>query len=159
MHSAQDVQLQHRLKLGPWYLVCFAGTLRSEADAARLRTFADGISDVVSRFTPRSGDPDSVIQTITVFSGKRLELPLGQIPPALTPSRTVHGYRATDTIYIDDDSYHAGHGQAYDGCGIVTDGPGVIVVVRPDQYVAAVFSMDDVRAVRSFFKAVMHPQA
>lgn len=161
VHSAQDVQLQHRLKLGPWYLVAFAGALKSDADAARLKTFAAEIDAITRRYTPPQSDSDSIIQTITVFSGKRLELPLKAIPPSLMPSRTVHRYRATDTIYIDDQSYHAGHGRAYKGYGVAEDGhcPGVILIVRPDQYVAAVVSMEETHKARSFFEAVLTPQA
>jgi phenol 2-monooxygenase len=52
---------------------------------------------------------------------------------------------------VDDESYNYGHGHAYDSLGIDPQ-QGAVVIVRPDQYVSMVTSLDDVEGLTSFFK-------
>jgi phenol 2-monooxygenase len=52
---------------------------------------------------------------------------------------------------VDDESYNYGHGHAYDSLGIDPQ-QGAVVIVRPDQYVSMVTSLDDVEGLSSFFK-------
>ena len=53
-------------------------------------------------------------------------------------------------VLVDDESYNYGHGHAYETLGVDPD-EGAVVVVRPDQYVSMVTSMEDVAGVERFF--------
>lgn len=57
-------------------------------------------------------------------------------------------------IYADDDSWFSGHGRAYESYGI-DPSSGCIVVVRPDQYVSLVCSLESYTSIGSFFEGFM----
>ena len=57
-------------------------------------------------------------------------------------------------VYIDDDSYNNGHGHAYEALGIEAN-QGAMIVVRPDQYVSLVTSLDDYEGLQDFFERVL----
>lgn len=63
---------------------------------------------------------------------------------------------AFDTLFSDEESYHDGHGRAYDGYGI-DPAVGCVVVVRPDQHVSGVFAMDNggFSGIAAFFDRFM----
>lgn len=154
VNDAQDVQLQHRLKLGPWYLVAFPGAADGEGQKEKLNAFAVKLEKLLNKRSSPERDLDSVIQTITVFSGERLKVKPSHLPSVLQPTRGPHKYLAQDTFYVDDASYHSGHGHAYKGYGISTEGDGVLIVVRPDQHVAGVVSLTDMDKVEALFDQV-----
>lgn len=52
-------------------------------------------------------------------------------------------------VFIDDRSYHSGHGHVYESYGIEV-GRGAIVIVRPDQYVSKICALDDFDALSKF---------
>lgn len=58
--------------------------------------------------------------------------------------------------FSDDESYHQGHGRAYENFGIDPK-VGCLVVVRPDQYVSLISEVSDHAALSSFFDAFMLP--
>lgn len=78
-------------------------------------------------------------------------------------------------MYVDDESYDAGHGKAFETYGFETNRPEAIVVVRPDQCkqlpthplyernisntfidVAKICGFEDVEAVGDFFRGFMY---
>lgn len=61
---------------------------------------------------------------------------------------------AFDTLFSDEPSTHDGHGQAYEGYGVDVERVAV-VVVRPDQYVAGIYGLEDSDRVASFFDKFM----
>ena len=63
----------------------------------------------------------------------------------------------TSQVYTDDESYHFGHGRAYEKYGIAPSG--CIVAIRPDGYVALLVGMDDMDRVTAFFSKVLTPGA
>jgi phenol 2-monooxygenase len=52
---------------------------------------------------------------------------------------------------VDDESYNYGRGDAYESLGIDSQ-QGAAIIVRPDQYVSMVSSLDDVEGIIDFFK-------
>jgi phenol 2-monooxygenase len=56
-----------------------------------------------------------------------------------------------NTVFVDDESYNYGHGHAYDNLGINPQ-QGAVVIVRPDQYVSMVTSLEDSNGICEFFK-------
>lgn len=53
-------------------------------------------------------------------------------------------------IYVDDEDYKHVHGRAYENFGI-DSAKGALVIVRPDQYVGAIYSTSDLKSLENFF--------
>lgn len=67
-------------------------------------------------------------------------------PSILVPEHKPYGVRTVDTLYTDEESWHDGHGHAYEGYGI-DPAVGAVVIVRPDQYVSAVYGLEDFESI------------
>ena len=107
--------------------------------------FSDG--GLIQKYLPPSSDIDSFIEVIVVLFGERLKINQEQIPPSFRPVTgkwRMRGRAAPDhllsllmkrldlhKIYIDDESYHSGHGHAYDFYGVHPE-KGAIAIIRPD---------------------------
>jgi hypothetical protein len=55
-------------------------------------------------------------------------------------------YTAFDTVFVDDESYHDGHGHAYEHYGIDPH-VGAVVIVRPDGYVSLLVGLEDTEII------------
>jgi hypothetical protein len=60
-------------------------------------------------------------------------------------------------VFVDDMSYHEGHGRAYENYRI-DPGTGCMIIIRPDQHVSWIGEMEDVDDMARFFSAFMVPQ-
>ena len=104
-------------------------------------------SHLIRKYTTPGSDIDSFIEVIVVLSGERLNIDHDQIPEMFSPvtgkwrmrgsniPNYILGFLLTHLdlhkIYIDDESYHSGHGQAYKFYGVQPE-QGAIAIVRPD---------------------------
>lgn len=125
----------------------FPGDIRQEDRKKALLNLAEklgGPKGPASRFTPKGEDIDSVIETLTVVQSPHKVVQAESItwPSILVPQKKPYGVRAVDTLYCDEESWHDGHGHAYEGYGI-DPAVGAVVIVRPDQYVSAVYGLED----------------
>lgn len=107
--------------------------------------FSDG--GFIQKYLPPSSDIDSFIEVIVVLSGERLKINQEQIPQCFWPVTgkwRMRGRAKPDhllsllmtcldlhKIYIDDESYHSGHGHAYEFYGVHPE-KGAIAIIRPD---------------------------
>jgi phenol 2-monooxygenase len=113
------------------------------------------------RYTPPGEDIDSVIETITVLQTPHKDVQAESLswPTVLVPEQKPYNVKAVDTLYSDEESWHDGHGHAYEGYGI-DPAVGAVVLVRPDQYVSAVYGLEDFQSIASFFaKFMLEPRA
>ncbi|KAF2138052.1 uncharacterized protein K452DRAFT_321418 [Aplosporella prunicola CBS 121167] len=142
---------------GRWRIILFAGNISSPAQKERVEKFCaalDKPSSFLHRFTPASEPIDSVIEILTVHSAKRYETELlRDFPEILHPFSETRGW-AYDKVYVDDESYHEGHGQAYKNYGVNAE-RGCVVALRPDQYVGWVGELEDVADLEGFFGGVL----
>ncbi|KAL2062236.1 hypothetical protein VTL71DRAFT_6502 [Oculimacula yallundae] len=140
--DARAMQLVKALPAdGRWRVVVFAGDAKQGRGTERLEklaTFLSSDDSPVHRFKLPDADIDSFIETIVVFHGNRIRTEQEQIPD-------LH------KTFFDDESYNSGHGKAYEKYGIDVN-EGAVVVVRPDQYVSLITSLDDYVGIRSFFE-------
>ncbi|GKT47711.1 FAD-dependent monooxygenase terD [Colletotrichum spaethianum] len=60
--------------------------------------------------------------------------------------------RLHKNIFVDDESYHAGHGEAYARYG-VNPTVGAMVLVRPDQYVSEICALEDTESIKDFLES------
>ncbi|KAF9630473.1 hypothetical protein BFW01_g1035 [Lasiodiplodia theobromae] len=126
-------------------------------DAVTAQELADtlgGSDGIVSNLTPKGADLDSVIETIVVLSGKRHDLEQDDIPEYFRPTTGKMQIQGKPTASL---SYTKNvHGHAYKFYGVDTS-HGTIVIVRPDQYVAAIYALWDFQSLRKFFNGFMLP--
>ncbi|KAH8900377.1 hypothetical protein GQ53DRAFT_708179 [Thozetella sp. PMI_491] len=139
-----------------WHIVVFSGDLRDADTAARLQKFATELEAVVQTYTPRDQDANSVIEGVLVFASPRHTIEQSDIPAFFTPATGKWKITRLHQTFADDASYNAGHGQAYDAYG-VDPHHGCVVIVRPDQYVAKMCSLQEAADVAQFFGGFMLP--
>ncbi|KAF1847067.1 uncharacterized protein K460DRAFT_413874 [Cucurbitaria berberidis CBS 394.84] len=156
--DCKAVQLQRVLQSnGRWRVVVFAGDINEVLHRDRLNELADYLEVIVQRFTPATDDIDSLIEPLLVLNSKFLETEQEQIPGYFWPSSGKWGIRDLHKTYIDDEHYNSGHGHAHEKYG-VDPSAGAVVIVRPDQYVSKVTTLDDFEGVERFFECCMIEQ-
>lgn len=107
--------------------------------------FSDG--GPILKYSPPGSDIDIFIEVVAVLFGERLKTNQEQIPQCFWPVTgkwRMRGKANSDLllsllmtcsdlhkIYIDDGSYHSGHGHAYEFYGVHPE-KGAIAIIRPD---------------------------
>ncbi|KAI9373350.1 FAD binding domain-containing protein [Aspergillus egyptiacus] len=160
--DSKPVQLASTLKSdGRWRVMVFPGNISVTENKARLDAvgaYLGSPESPLQKFRLNSADVDSLIEPILVAHGPRHDVELNQIPSAFYPVTGKNQIKDLHKILFDDESYNKGHGQLYEHLGI-QPGNGVIVIVRPDQYVSSVFAIDEYKRVGTFFEGFLNPQS
>ena len=143
---------------GRWRVVVFASNIKDAAQSERLQSLGKALAapdSFLGRYTAASKSYDSVIEVLTVHTAPRQQTTIFDFPDVFRPwSDDGWDYWK---IFVDDESYHNGHGQAYQNYG-VDPTRGCAVILRPDQYVSYVGEMDDYESLNNFFSGFMLPQ-
>ncbi|KAB5540448.1 FAD binding domain protein [Coniochaeta sp. 2T2.1] len=145
---------------GQWRIVVFAGDVSNPAQMERVQKLGARLADsdsFIRRFTPAGKRIDSVIEVLTIHSAKRADTELTDFPEIFRPFDERDGWDYWK-IYVDDQSYHEGHGEAYKNYD-VDKTRGCAVVLRPDQYVSWIGELEDVEDIDRFFSGFMRPQS
>jgi phenol 2-monooxygenase (NADPH) len=170
--------LHHKMPSdGRFRLVVFPGNISptsSAATATRLgeanalgRWISDTLCPRYARFALSPGwDPHSstiryktatnpsIIDVLLVHSAPREEVELiRDLHEAYHPFDENLGWEY-DRVFVDGESYHEGHGRAYEGYGIDAE-RGAVVVVRPDGYVGLVVGLEDYEEIARWFDGVL----
>jgi phenol 2-monooxygenase len=154
---------------GRWRIVYFCGDVREPSCAREMQQLGDYLSsDLLPRFTPAEQDVDSVIDVLTVAATPRAEFELADFHQALRPHTTKHHRKTADgryntsqdyhKVFVDDTTYHQGHGRAYEKYGVATQ-YGTLVLIRPDGYVSLLVRARDHTQLGAFFEKVLLPAA
>lgn len=148
--DANPVQLGHLHRAdGRWRVYVFAdrpaaGKPSKSADLAEWLVSAD--SPVV-KHTPSDWDEDALFDVKVIYQQPYTDIDLGQIPAAYMPKngpfKLVDYGKQFATLPEDD---------IFDARGISRDG--VIVVVRPDQYVSHILPLDARQELAEFFAGI-----
>jgi hypothetical protein len=150
--DARPWEFQQKLKSdGRFRLVVFAGRVLESAQQDRLRAFCKKLTE--SEFLAKHLHAN--IDILTVHASPRTETELlRDLPDVLHPFDEKRGWDY-DAVYVDDESYHHGHGDAYKGYGVDRE-KGCVVVMRPDQYVGLIDTLDEegFKAVEAYFKGI-----
>ncbi|KAH3974376.1 hypothetical protein HBI56_089990 [Parastagonospora nodorum] len=156
--DCKAVQLQSVLRSdGRWRAVVFAGDVNDPGHQGRLRKLSTSLSSLARLYTSPKSDIDSVIEPILVLSSKFLNVEQESIPDYFWPKSGKYGIRDLHKTYIDDEHYNSGHGHAYEKYCVNPD-EGALVVVRPDQYVSKVTTLDDHEGIHAFFAGCLIAQ-
>ncbi|GAB6939468.1 FAD-binding monooxygenase [Isoptericola variabilis] len=148
------VHLGHHAKAdGRWRVYAFADSA-APGEGSRLDAWADWLASPespVSRFTPEGADVDAVFDVKVVYQQAFQDVDLADVPDVFRPRTGPLGltdwekvYAAGPTVWTADDIF-AERGLSRDG---------VVVVVRPDQYVAHVLPLDATDELAEFFAGV-----
>lgn len=144
------VQLGHHAKAdGRWRVYAFA-----DADGSSLARWAEGAAAVLARFTPVDADADAVFDTKVIYQQGYDTFEVTEAPELFLPKSGPLGltdwekvYSAAPTVWTSAD--------IFDEREISRDG--VVVVVRPDQYVAAILPLDAVDELDAFLEGALIP--
>ena len=145
---------------GRFRIIVFAGNLKNEKQWNRLRSFGESMAEpdsVIHRFTPSLQLVDAVIQILVIHSAPRHEVELLDLPGIFHPFDWKSGWDY-EKVFVDDVSYHEGHGEAYKCYGVDSE-TGCLVIVRPDQHVGWIGELEDLRDVDRYFSDVLIPQS
>ena len=154
------VHLGHHAKAdGRWRIYAFADASPSVAGDAQIDRFARWLGEAsespVVRYTPDGADVDAVFDAKVIYPGGYDEIDVTRVPQVFRPqSGPLHltdwekVFAAGPTRWNDVDIF-AERGLSRDG---------VVVVVRPDQYVAAVLPLSATDELAAFFDEWMVPQ-
>lgn len=133
---------------GRWRVYVFADSAAPAHNGTPAADFAEWwMSEPNSprtKYTPAGGDEDSVFDTKIVYQQDYTSVEPGDVPNAFKPAKTPYGLLDLNQIFC------AGHGRDIHGeRGIGRDG--ALVIVRPDQYVAAVLPLSAREEFTAFF--------
>lgn len=138
---------------GRFRIILFAGNVLLAEQQDRVRRFCailDAPNSWLHRVTPAGQAIDSVVEILTLHSAPRRDVELlRDFPELLHPFDEKKGWDYMK-VYVDDDSYHEGHGRAYEKYGVDAE-KGCVVVVRPDQYVGYVGELGDEHDLARYF--------
>lgn len=144
------VHLGHHAKAdGRWRVYAFA-----DQDASKLASWAAAVEPLFARYTPADGDVDAVFDVKAIYQQRFDELEFADAPVLFRPQTGPYDltdwekvYSAAPTVWCQED--------IFDSRGLSRDG--VVVVVRPDQYVAAIVPLDAVDELSRFFAGNLLP--
>ncbi|KAK1492123.1 phenol hydroxylase [Colletotrichum cuscutae] len=142
---------------GRFRVVLFAGNILDASQKARVDNFCvalDAPDNFLRKVTPAKAPIDSVIEILTIHSAKRTDTELlRDFPDILHPFDSHSGWDY-NKVYVDDESYHEGFGDAYKNYGVDKQ-RGCVVVVRPDQYVAWIGELEDFDDLQKYFEGCL----
>jgi phenol 2-monooxygenase len=134
---------------GRWRLYAFA-----DGDASKLASWAAAVEPLVAHYTPADDDADAVFDVIAIYQQRFDEMEFHDAPALFRPQTGPFGltdwekvYSAAPTVWCHEDIFDARE----------LSREGVVVVVRPDQYVAAILPLDAVDELSAFFEGNLLP--
>jgi phenol 2-monooxygenase len=152
--DAKPVQLGHAARAdGAWRLYVFADREDPATPGSRARELCEFLvseKSPIIRHTPAGADPDAVIDVRAVFQQGHRELAVGALPALLLPRKGRFGLVDYEKAFCPD----PGAGDVFDLRGI-DRAAGCMVLVRPDQYVAAVLPLDGHEALADFLAGIL----
>jgi phenol 2-monooxygenase len=147
--DAKPVQLGHTVKAdGRWRLFLFADE-GATALSALCAFLAESPRSPVRRYTPPGADADAVIDVRAVFQEPHRTLAVDAMPAVLLPRKGRYGLIDYEKIFCADPA-----ADIFDLRGISRTA-GCAVIVRPDQYIAAVLPLDAHAELGGFFDRFM----
>ena len=144
----------HHRADGRWRLYVFADAATPGRES-RVNAWADWLQGApdspLVRFTPEGADADTVFDVKVVYQQPLEQIELAAVPEVFLPRCGPFQLIDYEKVYgaLPDDDI-------FDARGI--DRGGCVVVVRPDQYVAAIHPLTDTAGVAEFFGRSLLPQ-
>lgn len=144
------IHLGHHAKAdGRWRVYAFG-----DRDGSALNSWADAAAEVFARFTPAGGDVDAVFDVKAVYQQPYEELEVTTSPALFQPKTGPLGLTDWEKVYAAGPSKWTAT-DIFEARELSRDG--VVVVVRPDQYVAAILPPDAVDELARFLAGAFLP--
>ncbi|MEV7609727.1 FAD-dependent monooxygenase [Microbacterium sp. NPDC089320] len=144
------IHLGHHAKAdGRWRVYAFAGR-----DAATLDAWAASAGPVFARFTPADADQDAVFDVKAIYQQPYEDVEVTSAPALFQPKTGPLGLTDWEKVYAAGPSKWT-ETDIFEARELSRDG--VVVVVRPDQYVAAILPLDATDELESFFAGALLP--
>ncbi|WP_439591646.1 FAD-dependent monooxygenase [Microbacterium sp.] len=144
------VHLGHHAKAdGRWRVYAFA-----DAAGVELAAWAQLIAPTLQRFTPSDGDADAVFDVKAVYQQRFEDVDISGVPDLFLPRTGPLGLIDWEKVFAAAPSTWTAT-DIFEERGISRDG--VVVVVRPDQYVAAVLPLAATAELATFFEGALLP--
>ncbi|MFE7197409.1 FAD-dependent monooxygenase [Microbacterium oxydans] len=144
------VHLGHHAKAdGRWRVYAF-GDRTGEALAA----WAEQAAPLFARFTPTDADPDAIFDVKAVYQQPFEEVEVTSAPELFLPKAGPLGLTDWEKVYAAGPSKWT-ETDIFAARELSRDG--VVVVVRPDQYVAAILPLDDTAELSEFLEGALLP--
>jgi phenol 2-monooxygenase len=144
------IHLGHHARAdGRWRVYAF-GDRTGQALAA----WADAAAPVFARFTPADGDADAVFDVKAVFQQPSEEVEVTATPALFQPRTGPLGLADWEKVYAAGPSKWC-ETDIFAARELSRDG--VVVVVRPDQYVAAILPLDETAELDAFLAGALLP--
>lgn len=140
----------HATADGRWRIYVFADRAGAGA-ASGVVDFAAWIGsspDSPLAATPEGADRDAWFDVKVIYQQDHTQVDIGRVPPEFKPAVGPFGLTDYEKVYAADPS-----ADIFDLRGV--DRSGVVVVVRPDQYVANVLPLADTAALAGFFTPLL----
>jgi phenol 2-monooxygenase len=156
--DGKPLQLGHVVKAdGRFRIFAFAGAGDPVAANSAIRRLCDFLATAsespVRKYTRSGEDIDAVIDVRAVFQQAHRELAIETMPALLLPSKGRYGLNDYEKMFCPD----LKGGQDIFAMRGIDREAGCMVVVRPDQYVAHVLSLDDYKQLAAYFDGFMLP--
>ena len=150
--DANPVQLGHHHRAdGRWRLYAFADAGVS-GDASALAEWAEWLEtspeSPLLAYTPAGSDIDSVFDVKVVYQQPHTGVDVGQVPAVFLPTTGPFALIDYEKLYATDPEH-----DIFEVRGI--DRGGVVVVVRPDMYVANVLPLAATKELAAFFRQML----
>ncbi len=149
----------HATADGRWRIYAFAdGSAAGEASALAdwAEWFANGADSPLGRFTPAGADIDAVFDVKAIYQQPFEDVDIARVPGIFLPKTGPLGLTDWEKVYAATQSTRA-TASIFDERALSRDG--VVVVVRPDQYVAAVLPLTATDELAAFFAGALLPQS
>lgn len=157
LSDAKEISLGHVAKADGCFRLYIFADRGGSSPSKRVRSLCDYLASssesALKRFTPKNSDIDSVIDVRAIFQESHRELKIEEMPALLLPPKGRYGLRDYEKAFCAALKTGA---DIFDLRGIDRK-QGCAVIVRPDQYVAGVYSLDDHRGISAYFAGFLLP--
>lgn len=152
--DANPIHLGHEAMAdGRWRIYVFADAAAANDQSSATYRFGqwlgqDPASPVV-KYTPRDGDDDSYFDSKVIYQHDHTEINVPEVPAVFFPQVGPHRLHCYEKVF---GAFSAPERDIFRARGISREG--AVVVVRPDQYVAGVFSLKETDRLAAFFDGI-----
>ncbi len=136
---------------GRWRIYVFADeAVQSDANSklnAWATWFKEDANSPLNKYTPVDGDEDAIFDVKVIYQQRHTEIEVTEAPKAFVPQCGPFKLDVLENVYgvLPEDDIFEKRGISRTGA---------VVVVRPDQYVSGVFSLEDTAGLAEFFEPV-----
>ncbi|KAJ6789159.1 hypothetical protein PWT90_06035 [Aphanocladium album] len=139
---------------GHFRIIIFGGDISESDLLERTNTVGEHLAaELFPQYTNQSSKRACPIEVILVHTAARESINLLEdLVDVFHPLDEEFGYDY-DRVFVDGKSYDGQDGKAYDKYGITEEG--CVVIVRPDQYISWVGSLEDLDEIDAFFEGIL----